>query len=130
MKLSKSCDFALRVLVCLGSECDGGATMHMLAEKLDISYHHLTKIIQKLAHANIVLTRQGKNGGVQLIQVPDEITLKRVVEVMDGPARFAECFASADHCRLERFCKIKAVLHGVQDRFDGVLQATTVAQMI
>ncbi len=130
MRFSRSCDFALRVLVRLAMSPNGGATMPILAANLDISYNHLTKIVQKLSHAKIIQTRQGKNGGIHLGLDPASLTLWQIVEVMDGPSRLANCFGPTEQCRLEPHCTIKNVLHKVQGQMDAVLSNVTLAHMI
>ena len=121
MKLTKSADFALRIVIYLASPQGKGATMPLLAETLSIPYNNLSKIVQALAKAQVLQTRQGKNGGVALLRRPDQISLKTVIDVIDGPTRLTECLVNKDFCSLNGVCQLKSALGDVQRQIDTIL---------
>ena len=49
MQLSKFTDYAFRALIYLAKNSEENATVDILAERLEISSHHLKKVINKLA---------------------------------------------------------------------------------
>ena len=51
-------------------------------------YAKKEKILQKLRAANIVVSHQGKQGGYALARLPSEITLKEIIEALEGGATF------------------------------------------
>jgi Rrf2 family protein len=122
MKLTKSADFALRIVIYLASPQGKGATMPLLAERLSIPYNNLSKLVQLLAKAQVLQTRQGKNGGVSLMRRPDQISLKTVIDVIDGPTRLTECLVNKDFCSLNDMCQLKNVLGDVQRQIDSILE--------
>lgn len=122
MKLTKSADFALRIVIFLASTQGKGATMPLLAERLAIPYNNLSKLVQLLAKAQVLQTRQGKNGGVSLLRRPDQISLKTVIDVIDGPTRLTECLVNKDFCSLNESCQLKSALGDVQRQIDSILE--------
>lgn len=52
------------------------------AERFSLPY--VEKILQKLRSANIVISHQGKGGGYSLARQPSQITLKEIVEALEG----------------------------------------------
>ncbi len=66
MRLTSFTDYGLRALMRLAADPDRGRSTADLAGELQISRHHLTKILQRLARAGIVTTRRGGGGGAVL----------------------------------------------------------------
>ncbi len=52
------------------------------AERFSMTY--VEKILQKLRAANIVISHQGKGGGYSLAKPSSEITLKEIIEALEG----------------------------------------------
>ena len=52
------------------------------AERFSLPY--IEKILQRLRAANIVVSHQGKGGGYALARQPSEITLKEIIEALEG----------------------------------------------
>ncbi len=84
MKLSQSTDYSLRLIVYLSKE-NKMFSNRELSSNLQIPYHLLTKLVQRLNTANILLTKKGKYGGVRLNKNVESITLKNIVEAIEGP---------------------------------------------
>ena len=66
MQLSKFTDYAFRALIYLAKSSNENATVDKLAEELDISTHHLKKVINKLAKTEYIISTKGRNGGLKL----------------------------------------------------------------
>ena len=54
MQLSKFTDYAFRALIYLAKNSEENATVDILAERLEISSHHLKKVINKLAKTEYI----------------------------------------------------------------------------
>ncbi len=52
------------------------------AERFSLPY--VEKILQRLRAANIVISHQGKGGGYSLAKHPSEITLKEIIDALEG----------------------------------------------
>ena len=66
MQLSKFTDYAFRALIYLAKNSEENATVDILAERLEISSHHLKKVINKLAKTEYIISSKGRNGGLKL----------------------------------------------------------------
>lgn len=130
MKLTKSVDFALRILIHLAAE-EKLSTMPRLSESLAISYNNLTKLVQALSKAGLVQTRQGKHGGILLGKNPHEVSLKMVIDLIEGPLKLSECMGgSKDSCQLSTQCRIRGVFQNVQRDIDDILAKVSVADIM
>lgn len=129
MKLSKSADFALRTVIYLAQN-HGANPMPVLSEVLHIPYNNLIKIVQKLRYADVVAAKQGKSGGVFLKQSPDSITIRQIVDVIDGPTRLSECLANEQFCKLSSCCVLQGVLATLQSNINGMLETVTIGSIL
>jgi Rrf2 family protein len=85
----------------------------------------LAKVVQALARRGYMRTRRGARGGVTLTRRPREITLRAVVEAIEGPIRLNRCVAGAGECPLERRCPAHPVWQRLQTLVLRELDRTT-----
>jgi Rrf2 family protein len=53
--------------------------------------HYLSKVLQQLARAELVVSQRGAGGGFRLARAASEISVYEVVQVVDPIARIFEC---------------------------------------
>jgi len=68
-------------------------TRSMMAQFLNVSEAHLTKVLQRLGRLGIVSSTRGPRGGFYLNRAALKISLLNIYEAIDGPV-------SEDHCLL------------------------------
>lgn len=107
MLLSKSCEYGLRATLFLASSGQKNYTsISEISDKLDISFHFLTKILQKLNAQGLLESFKGPNGGVKLAKPGDEIQLLEIVETIDGDDLFNECVLGLPGCGDKKPCAL------------------------
>ena len=129
MKLTKSTDFALRLLTHLSIVNRKNSTPE-LAEQLNIPYNHLTKLVQGLTKVGFLQTKRGKKGGVSLIVSPNDITLKSVINVTEGATQLVECFERDNTCEFEQKCHIKTGIFSVQEKIDQLFESVSLYDLM
>ncbi len=93
-------------------------TVAELANFYDISRNHLVKVVQGLVGHGFLHTTRGKNGGMQLACKSDEISIGKVVRMMENHFNLVECFeAKQDGCTLEGACRLKGLLARAAEEF-------------
>lgn len=112
MYLSKFTDYSFRALIYLANNNDRLCTVEELSGNLDISEHHLKKIIQKLAKTDYVVSLKGRSGGLKLGLEPSEINLSDVLKITEENLNIAGCFSSRDKCPMQNCgCRLKSVMN-------------------
>jgi Rrf2 family transcriptional regulator, nitric oxide-sensitive transcriptional repressor len=129
MKLTKSADFAIRIIIFLAG-AEKSSTMTELSERLAIPYHNLTKLVQALSKQQILATQKGKYGGVSLFVSPDEVSIKDIIEVIDGPTKLSDCLNHENLCKLSGNCKLKTVLGTVQEKINKLMDDVKISQLV
>jgi Rrf2 family iron-sulfur cluster assembly transcriptional regulator len=103
--LSKTCNYGIRAALYVASNKDQQfVPIRQIAEKLNISFHFLTKILQTLTQKQIMNSYRGPNGGVSLAKSPDAITIFDIIEAIDGVKIFEECILGLPGCGNNKPC--------------------------
>lgn len=111
MQLSKFTDYAFRPLIYLAKNSEENATVDILAERLEISSHHLKKVINKLAKTEYIISSKGRNGGLKLGMDPAEINLGKVLLLTEENLSLVECMGESGTCPLlSKECKLKGII--------------------
>jgi Rrf2 family protein len=80
MKLQKATCFALFAVLELAADPTRQLAAAEIAEKYDISLHHLAKVLRDLGRAGIVDSARGVGGGYRFSGNPKRLTLMDVIE--------------------------------------------------
>ena len=103
--------------------------MPELAEKLGIPYNNLTKLVQNLSKAGVLSTRQGKHGGIRLAKLPSEISLKDIIDTIDGPTQLSECLSTESGCVVHCGCKLKSAFGHIQSEINQMFENVKIGEV-
>lgn len=113
MRITLESDYALRILSALAKHNDiTDATT--LSNETSVSPRFSLKILHKLVKGNLVRSYKGANGGYKLNVSSDKITLKEVIELIDGPIAIIRCVGSGEGCSLNQN-KTDCIYHHIFD---------------
>ena len=131
MLLSKSCVYGLRGALFMASKKDeeGYLPIREISDKLDISFHFLTKILQQLTAAGLLESFRGPNGGVRLTKDGEDISLLEIVEAIDGPDLLTECALGLPRCGEDIPCPLHEKWANTRDNIRVMLQQTSLKEM-
>lgn len=111
MQLSKFSDYAFRTLIYLAKNREDLCTVDQLAKELEISEHHLKKVVNKLAKTDYIISLKGRNGGLKLGLEPKDINLGLVLRFTEENLNLVECMDDHNLCPLmKNGCKLKGVI--------------------
>jgi Rrf2 family protein len=89
----------------------------------------LQQIVAALSRASILKTTPGPKGGLQLARSAPEITLRDVVEALEGPILLSECLCEPEVCPLGPSCPVRSRWGGLQAMILKELERTTMAAL-
>jgi len=130
MRLTNMSDYAVRLLIYLGSHRDRLCTIAEIAQVYSISEPHLMKITHRLAQRGWIRTVRGKNGGMELAHEPGDIRLGALIRDMENDLALVECMGADNHCILSGHCGLTPILAGAMRAFMDHLDAHTLADVI
>jgi Rrf2 family protein len=129
--LSKSSEYGLRALLYMVSKSDAQqyVSIREMSENLDISFHFLTKILQSLTQANLLVSYRGPSGGVAFNVPPDKILLSDVVRVLEGNDFFDTCLLGLPGCSEIAPCPMHQFWKEIRGALKQEFETTTLAEM-
>ena len=132
MQITRQADYAVRAvlyLTRLGSE--ERAATSQIAQEQKIPPSFLAKIVSQLSVAGILQTSRGARGGVSLARPPAEISIREVVEAIDGPILLNECVADGGtSCQFGNTCPMRPIWCDAQLELVQRLNNTTFNQFL
>ncbi|MCM3619230.1 Rrf2 family transcriptional regulator [Sutcliffiella horikoshii] len=132
MKLTLYTDYSLRVLLYLASAPEEKRLVQIkdIAQSYGISKNHLMKVTFHLGKLGYVETIRGRNGGLKLAVLPEEINIGKLVRQTEEDFHMVECFHEHSSCILSPDCKLKGVLYQALQAFLSVLDQYTLKDLI
>lgn len=118
MQLSKFTDYTFRVLIYMGTHQDELCTVEGLAKKLEVSEHHLKKVIHQLAKTDYLISIKGRAGGLKLGLAPELINLGDVLKISEDNLCVINCLKENTSCSfMIEECKLKRIIHEATKKF-------------
>ena len=129
--LRRNTDYALRLMIALaGRPDDGAVSTRVLAEGQEVSYQLACKLMQQLHDARLVESDMGPKGGFRLSRPAGQISLRDVIEVVQGPLRINRCLLKAAACPRQKTCPVRTKIGELQGRMDEYLGSVTLAELV
>lgn len=130
MVFSKTCNYGVRAALYIATQKERQfLTIREISEKLNISFHFLTKILQILTQKNILVSVKGPKGGVALARPATAINLLEIIEAIDGLGFFKQCVLGLDECDDEQPCPLHDEWGEMRGRIRSILEETSLAEM-
>ncbi|MDW3225750.1 MAG: Rrf2 family transcriptional regulator [Paracoccaceae bacterium] len=130
MRLTSFTDYGLRMLMRMASAPDRAFSTAELAQELNLSRNHLSKIMQRLSREGIVQTKRGGGGGAVMAVTPSELRLGTIVRLLEEDQPLVECLSEETNtCTLDGRCRLKSRLRAAEASFLKELNETSLADI-
>jgi Rrf2 family protein len=128
--IRRNTDYAMRAAVELAGRFGSApVATREIAESQDIPYQLACKLLQRLNKASIVKSIMGPAGGFILCRNPSKITVRQVVEAVQGPVQINRCLFDKKSCRLSPNCTISPELGRLQKKINVFLEGLSLRQL-
>ena len=86
IRISRKCEYALKAVFELAARNnDRPVKIHHIASAQNMPPRFLEVILNELRHAGFVHSRRGNAGGYMLARPAEKLTVKQIIEHIDGP---------------------------------------------
>jgi len=137
MKLSKRGEYALRALIDFGIAYELGRPLLKigeLVEKERLPVKFLEQILTQLRGAGYIQTKRGKAGGYFLAKLPKEISLGKVIRLIDGPLAPISCVSVTAYercsCPDEAHCGLRMLMLDVRNAIARILDRYVLGDVV
>ena len=133
MRITQEADYALRIVALLAST-GNVIDANTIAESAGITQRFALKILRKLSLGEIVSSQKGAGGGYRLAREPENITLKDIIELIDGEIAISKCLSHEHVCSKQgenkSACKIHLIFDAINQDLVKRLEKITIASVI
>lgn len=128
VNISEAASLALHGMALLAAQRDQRFTAQQLADRLQASSHHLAKVMQRLAKAQLVESSRGPQGGFTLARPAHTIKLLEIYEAVEGPLGGEGCLLGQPICD-GKDCVLGEVVQRVHREARNYLARTRLSEL-
>ena len=126
LQLTRGGEYAVRAMTYLARFPEGHvASLHEIGQAQDIPASFLAKILQSLVRSGLAVSQRGAHGGFALARPAADITMRAVIEAVDGPIALNECVLWPEDCSRSGDCEVHGAWLRAQAQLMDVLESVT-----
>ncbi len=130
LRISRRADYAVRVMVAMANQPFGTyVPAPRIGEEMLIPQPFMAKVIGDLKRGGLVMTVAGRSGGLTLTRPAEMITLRHIVEAVEGPILLNTCLVRAGECPRDKTCPAHLVWQHIQQVLYHELEAVNLASL-
>ena len=130
MKISTRTRYGVRLMLSLAlNEGKGPIDLGGIARSQEISEKYLSQIIIPLKARGLVTTFRGARGGYTLSRPAADISLKDVIEAIEGEISLVDCTRTPEICSRNTSCVTRDILCELGDMIGEYLQSWSLAKL-
>jgi len=131
MKLSTKTRYGVRSILDLALNYEiEPVSLKEIAARQELPYKYLEHVLAMLRTAGLVRSVRGSQGGYTLVKPPDQITLREVFDVLEGPEGFVHCTTDPQVCDRHDMCVTQEVWAHMYAACMEVLESTTLEDLV
>ncbi|MEM6792358.1 MAG: SUF system Fe-S cluster assembly regulator [Acidobacteriota bacterium] len=128
--MTKQADYGIVLLSIMAVQPERRFAAPELAGETQLPQPTVSKIMKLLARGGVLDSHRGVKGGYSLSTHPDDISVARLIEVLDGPIAFTECIEdSPGECSQEATCHLRGNWQRINRAVRSALEQITLAEL-
>ena len=130
MKLSTRTRYGVRMMLMLARNYGKGSVyLKDIAKSEEISEKYLSQIIIPLRGVGLVSSIRGAHGGYTLAKAPAEITMKDIVNVLEGDC-LVDCIKDPAACARMQTCASRDIWEMLGGKISDLLASISLEQLV
>lgn len=129
VKITKKTDYGLTLITALAQKPEELQSLRSISNDHNLPYKFIGQIAAALLEAKLIVSKEGASGGYKLAKPADQISLKSIMEILEGPVVKVDCL-NGKKCKREGNCAHKHVLDGLSAALNESLNQQTVADLL
>lgn len=127
MHITLEADYAVRIVLFL-AQAGKRSDASTISDATGVSLRFALKILRNLVANKIVKSFKGTQGGYELNVAPKEITLRAVLEAIEGEYKFSRCVNSTTACTkpAKGSCEVQKVYAEITQNVKESLERVTI----
>jgi len=101
-----------------------------ISRSQNISEKYLSQIVILLRGAGLITSIRGAHGGYSLFKDPSKISLKEIVDVLEGGSSLVDCVKNPSACSRVSACVSRDVWEMIDDKISEILKSITLDTLV
>jgi Rrf2 family protein len=136
MRFTTKTEYGLVCLIYLAKQASAESprlvTIRDIVKADQLSETYVAKILNRLKVKGVIKSHQGKQGGYSLVRDPETITLKEIIEVLEGTTFEVFCEPKIRNeivCTHFSLCGVKPIWNKTKEILDSFYSSVTLKMM-
>jgi Rrf2 family protein len=108
----------------------GALFLKGIAEREEISEKYLSQIVIPLKAKGLVSSLRGAHGGYTLTRSPGKVTVKEIVEALEGNLNMVECLSNPSGCKRVSACVARSVWLKLGEKMKETLGSISLEDLV
>ncbi|NLY17548.1 MAG: Rrf2 family transcriptional regulator [Clostridiaceae bacterium] len=133
MKISTRGQYGLEALIGLALKSTSTpVSLKSITSDCGLSESYILQIFLMLKKAGILTSVRGAQGGYMLSREPSQISVRQVLEAVEGPLAPVSCIVDDcnDPCGRYKMCAARLLWEKVKKRMDSLVDSITLADLV
>jgi len=132
VKITAKTEYGVRAIMQVASSTNL-TQVKEIAKKQNIPERFLEQVMSLLKKGGLVEAVRGAGGGYQLARHAKKITLRNIIEAIEGPINLMECLGEEEELKCgsaSSACVVRDVFRGVQSTVAAAFNSITLADLV
>lgn len=130
LTISTKTQYAVRALLYIARTDKDLCTAQEIAQAEGISVKYLESILSSLKCKGILDSERGKHGGYSLAVPAQEVTMRALIELFEGPVEPVSCLTKNKHCGFDCTCMPRKFWQGLKKSLETYLESCTLTDLL
>lgn len=129
MFLNRTTKYALSLLAYMANKPEILYSAEALHKELNIPRRYLRLLLTDLSKHGFIASTRGRNGGFQLSQDAQKITVAQVIDSLEGLDNYETCFFGIENCVNDKPCAMHEAWSETRSKLMETLEKTTIYEL-
>jgi len=131
MKLSTRSRYGTRLMLKLALNYQKGPiSLKDIAQQEEISEKYLSQLVIPLRASGLIYSLRGFQGGYQLSKSPSQISIKDIVQALEGNISPVECVKNPSICSKADDCSVRDIWGNLYKKIHEVLDSVSLKDLL
>jgi len=130
LKMSTKGRYGLRAILDLAIRYTGEQIpLNVIAQRQDVSENYLEQVFSILKKSGLVISVKGSQGGYMLAKRPEQITIKMVLQALEGDISLVDSSNTTDLTDVQSFLNTY-LWNRIDSEINMIIEATTLEDLV
>ncbi len=93
-------------------------------------YQFLRGVLQEMIRHDLIVSKEGIQGGFMLEKDPDEIRVRQLIEIFQGSVRVSECMFRKQICANRSRCVLRHEIMRIEEVVNSEFEQVTIGKLL